>query len=271
MTATMRVPSPAQAVVNRGAVLHLAGDLAGAEAAYREGLEVDADNPVAHANLAFLLAVQDRHEEAREHFHHALALDPTAAATWANAGITELWLGNVEAGVDALLRAVRLDPDYAHAWDSLGRVFAARGAWADAEEAWRSAVVADPDVEDAFVSLATAIAAQERVADAADVLRDAARRFPESVRVAAQLGAVCLVRQDWGSAADALARALELDPDDPGARFHAGLLALLVGAPEEAAPHFEAVAAAPEGTPHRHEARALLTQLAATSAPAPAP
>jgi len=253
---------PSVAAGNRGALAHLAGDLDGAEAAYREALDLDPQNATALANLAYLLAATARHAEAAECYRQALALDPTRAQFWANAGVTELWLGRVDSGVDALWRAVRLDPGLAHAWDALGRVGAAQGDWAGAEDAWRSALAADEDDEDHWVSLAAAVAAQggERVGEAAAILRAACVEFPDSARVHTQLAAMCLVRQDYGSASEALGRALALAPGDPAARFHAGLLSLACGAPDDAAAHLEFVAATPNR--HRDEAAALLARLA---------
>src|SRR4051794_33021494 len=103
--------SAARVLVNRGAVRLSEGDIKGAEALYREAIEVDDSNPTAHANLGYLLALTDRHDEAIEESEQAISLDPLRSAPWAHLGMSQLAIGKVEPGLASLSSAVRLDPE----------------------------------------------------------------------------------------------------------------------------------------------------------------
>lgn len=95
--------------------------------------------------------------------------------------------------------------------------------------------------------------------EAVRVLHRATSVAPESARAWTQLGVVALVRQDHGTAGEALLRALDLDPDNPEARFHLAVLHVLVGAAEEAREALLALIR--ERTEFAAEARGLLARL----------
>jgi Tfp pilus assembly protein PilF len=58
----------------------LLGDLSGAEAAYRESLRVDPDNPDTHLQLGHLLRLRGAAASAEAAYRAALAIDPNFAA-----------------------------------------------------------------------------------------------------------------------------------------------------------------------------------------------
>ena len=58
----------------------LLGDLAGAEAAYRESLRVEPDNPDTHLQLGHLLRLRGAAASAEAAYRAALAIDPNFAA-----------------------------------------------------------------------------------------------------------------------------------------------------------------------------------------------
>jgi Flp pilus assembly protein TadD len=226
--------SPAKPLVNRGGLRLAQGDVDGAEALYREAIALDPANATAHANLGYVLALRELHDEAIAEAEEGLALEPDRSAPWAHMGMSLIATGRVNDGLEALSRAVRLDPKNHFAWDAMGRTLLALGRLDEAEIAWASAVAGKPDDEDLLISLATALAAQDRTFEAVRVLHRATRVAPASPRVWVQLGVVSLVRQDHGTAGEALLRALDLDPTDGEARYHLALLHVLMGASDEA-------------------------------------
>lgn len=58
------------------------GDLAGAEAAYRQSLSLNAKVADTHLQLGHLLKILQRHDEAIEAYSHATELDPSLGAAW---------------------------------------------------------------------------------------------------------------------------------------------------------------------------------------------
>jgi Flp pilus assembly protein TadD len=251
--------SPAKGTVNRGALRLAEGDVDGAETMFREAIDLDPANPTAHANLGYVLALTERHEEAIRESEEALAREPDRSGPWAHIGISRLALGEIDAGLSALSRAVRLDPRNHFAWHAMGRVLLALGRAKEAELAWASAVAARPNDVDLLIGLAVVLSAQGRTGEAVHVLHRATSIAPDSSRAWTQLGVASILNHDHGTAGDALLNALELDPDEADARFHLALLHVLVGAIDEAVIALTALAAADsEIAP---EARALLGRL----------
>ena len=99
--------SPAKVIVNRGALRLARGDVDGAEALYREAISVDPGNPTAHANLGYVLALTDRHDEAMGEAEEALAIEPGRSAPWAHLGMSQPSVSEAIASLEQTLR-VRL-------------------------------------------------------------------------------------------------------------------------------------------------------------------
>src|SRR5690606_16991325 len=74
-------PGDAAAHNDLGNLLLLAGDHAGAEAAYRQAVELAPERAPYHQNLALLLQQIDRPAQAQHHYRRVVELDPTNA--WA--------------------------------------------------------------------------------------------------------------------------------------------------------------------------------------------
>jgi Flp pilus assembly protein TadD len=173
--------------------------------------------------------------------------------------MAQVAMGQVEEGLASLHRAVRLEPGHRFAWDAIGRTLLALDRPDDATTAWAAALETAPDDVDLLVALAVALAAADRTGEALRVLHRATEVAPHSARAWVQLGVVALLRQDHGTAGEALLTALDLDPDDPHARFHLALLHVLVGAVAEARAALADLAAG--GGSCADEARALLARL----------
>ncbi|KRB43019.1 hypothetical protein ASD90_21770 [Terrabacter sp. Root181] len=235
------------------------GDVEGAESLFREAIAVDPRNPIAHANLGYVLALTDRHTEAIDESEQALALEPERTAPWAHIGMSRLALGEISAGLSALSQAVRLDPRNHFAWHALGRALLALGRAEEAERAWASAVAVRPNDVDLLIGLAVALSVGGRTGEAVHILHRATAQAPRSSRVWTQLGVASLVNHDHGTAGEALLNAIELDPDDLDARFHLALLHVLVGAVDEAVTALTGLAVG--DTQVASEARALLARI----------
>ena len=111
------------------------------EALWRDTL---ARNPAAwcaHANLGWILAGQQKYDQAREH----------------------------------LVRSLELNPDNAQAHSNLGRVLSLQGLSGDAEPHFQAALTLKPSDADIRKSYAAALAGQGRRAEAVQQLREALR------------------------------------------------------------------------------------------------
>jgi len=161
-----------------GVARHQHGDLDGAAAAYRRGLELDGSyvlvlNNLAVAelhqgrvkpaeqllrraleggratadvarNLALLLQRAGRHGEAVETFRVAVQADDAAAPAWAGLGAALMEGGDASGARDALVRAVELDPDLAEARYNLAFALSALGDYEGALRETRHALEKSP-------------------------------------------------------------------------------------------------------------------------------
>ena len=145
---------------------HLDGDLAAAEALYREIILADPREPQAKHYLGFLLQQTDRLPEAFEQLTSAIALDDRHAEWHFNLGIVLSRQGLVAAAVDAFSRAIAIDPDKYFYWTNLGALFELNQEWARAEQCYKMATNIDPNCPDAFYLLSALCLKLERFPEA---------------------------------------------------------------------------------------------------------
>jgi adenylate cyclase len=98
-------------------------DKARAEQLLLEAIERDANRPMAHYAMGMLRRVQNRLTDAQIDFQTAIGLDRNNARAFYQLGVTLLWLGQPQAGIPYIEKAVRLnphDPNRANFYASLG-------------------------------------------------------------------------------------------------------------------------------------------------------
>ena len=93
-------------------------------AAWRRAVDEAPESSVAHTSLANGLQLVGRRAEARDHFAHAVALDPTNATAWLSEA--SLWIldGEVRTARDRLEEALRHVPDHVGLIHTLARLLA---------------------------------------------------------------------------------------------------------------------------------------------------
>jgi tetratricopeptide (TPR) repeat protein len=101
-------PTLADAHINLGRLLHLAGEQGLAEPHYREAVRLDPDDPVPHHNLGVLLEEQGRKDEAVHAYRQAVLRDPDFADAHCNLGLLLAALGRREEAMRHLMAARRL-------------------------------------------------------------------------------------------------------------------------------------------------------------------
>jgi len=102
-------PGLADAHVNLGRLLHIAGELGRAEPQYREAVRLDPDDPTPHFNLGVLLEELGRREEAVHAYRQAILRDPDFADAHCNLGLLLEALGRRQEAVRHLMAARKLN------------------------------------------------------------------------------------------------------------------------------------------------------------------
>lgn len=183
----------ADAEVARGQQLEDAGDLQGAEAAFRAAIAADPAYPRAHLNLGNALQKQRR-------------------------------LADAEA---AQREAVRIDEAYVPAWFNLASILVEQARWADARAVLERVRTLKPDLADAEVMIALTHEGDGDLVRACEALERALVLQPQLAGAWANLGSLLVQRKMPVEGEKALRRALELDPSLGAA--HAGIAEIEMG------------------------------------------
>ena len=183
----------ADAEVARGQQLEDAGDLQGAEAAFRAAVAAAPDYPRAYLNLGNALQKQRR-------------------------------LADAEA---VQREAVRIDEAYVPAWFNLASILVEQARWTDARAALERVRTLKPDFADAEVVLAMTHEGEGDLVRACEALERAAAIQPQLAGAWANLGSLLVQRKMPAEGEKALRRALELDPSLGAA--HAGIAEIEMG------------------------------------------
>ncbi|MEN3031369.1 methyltransferase domain-containing protein [Chromobacterium amazonense] len=146
--------------------LHLAGEAAAAEAAYRALLDDDAVGVAACHWLGFLLLQQERLADAYALLSRAVANDGSHAEWHFNLGLASARLHRGGEAIAAMRTAIALDPSRYCYWTHLGALLTQAEQEGEAESALRQAVSLDPQCPDAYYLLRDALLPQQRYAEA---------------------------------------------------------------------------------------------------------
>ena len=146
-----------EARVSQALSMLQAGRLFESEAIYRE-LLADGRNSAGLANnLASILLVTNRHQEALPLLESALSINPDFPEAHLNMGVFCQVEHRLGAAMDSFRRAIRLRPDYKEAWYNLARLLHCQGRLRYSVNAYKRALAIDPSYLQASVSLSLAL------------------------------------------------------------------------------------------------------------------
>jgi tetratricopeptide (TPR) repeat protein len=194
----------APGILEKAKALQRQGDLAGAEAGYRQVLTKEPDHVEALNNLGNVLRGLKRPDEAVDCLRRALALKAGHPAILTNLGLALGDLRQFEEAMECHRRAVLADPELAPTHNNLGLSLKALGRLPEAEASFRRALALKPDFAEALNNLGNVLRARERFEEAAAVYR----------------------------------RAIEVKPGYPDAHYNLANTLRNLGRPEEGARHF---------------------------------
>ena len=148
---------------------------------------------------------------------------PESAEAHRLLGIALRFLGRIDETRSALERATELDPASALAWTAVADLEAGLQSWAATVTALETAFGLDPDSRDLRFRLGGALMNAGDLDRAAEVLGE----LPDDAGAQYQLGMIALNRGRNEEAIAHLERVLELDPEGPNAELARGMLTAL--------------------------------------------
>jgi tetratricopeptide (TPR) repeat protein len=202
----------AKSAVLEGLAHHQAGRLPEAEAAYRQALAVDPDQPDALNLLGALAQHFGHNDDAVTLIERAIAVGPPAAETHNNLANALMAQGRIDAAVDAYTRSIELKPGAAVTHNALGAALMAQGDTARAITSFRRASELDPADAEAAGNLGRACLTLGRLDDAAPAFLQVTRLRPDNAGGHANLGMCLLDNSRFQAAEAAFRRALQCDP-----------------------------------------------------------
>ena len=154
---------PATLVVLLGALTwQQAGIYRDLETLWRDTLAKNPGCWLAHNNLGLLLRNQGRIEEAMEHYHQAIQINPNYAESLNNLGVALADKGWFDEAIENYRKAIQINPNYSDALSNLGVALAAQGRFDEAIENQRKAIQINPNSSGAPNNLAWILATSSK-------------------------------------------------------------------------------------------------------------
>jgi tetratricopeptide (TPR) repeat protein len=185
-----------------------------------------AEHPLA-ADLIILgnaYRVVGRHDEGRQCFERAIALEPGHEEAWYGLGLIDSFDGLLDRALESFAEAIRVNPDFASAHRELGQVLWQRDELEAAEEHVRTALRLKGQDAWAHAYLGCILSARERVEEAEAPFRAALEIWPDSTLFHCYLGQVLRKLDRDREAEREFKAALALDTSDYLANLRLGQL-----------------------------------------------
>jgi Flp pilus assembly protein TadD len=218
---------------------HQNGDLARAEAIYRQILTTVPNQPDA-LHLLGMVAVQNgKYREAVNLIGQAVRLVPNIAVFQIHFGMALAGDGQWEAAIAAFRRTVSLDPKAADGWARLGDALCEMGQLAEAETAVTKALELAVDSAEPHSTMGKVMYGKGNLVEAHRSFRQAVAISPEFAVGCNSLGQTLKELGHLDEAMFWCRRAVELSPNYAEAHWNIGLMLLLSGDLENGWPEFE--------------------------------
>ena len=215
----------ADALIAEGNALEDAGDLAQAEARYRDAVEAAPSHARAHLNLGIVLAARDDAEGAVAAYATVLAIEPAHPFGNYNYARLALLRGDTAKAETLVAAALRANPDFPQALIVQSNVLEALGKSRQAIAALRAALALQPEDAAGWSSLASMLDGAGDTEEAIAAIRAALRLQPRDAGGWFNLASMLHKTARSDEAEEALARALEDEPDNlAGLELSVGIL-----------------------------------------------
>jgi len=216
--------------------LHLLGvidyqqqDYAAAETLIRQAIAIKPEQAGPYSNLGLVLQDQQRYEEALLCFAQAIKLQPGHAEAHNNHGNALRSLRRYEAALTSYEQALRLKPDYAVAYSNRGNVLQNLKRYDEALLSYEQALRYQPDYADAHNNLAHALRYLNRTEDALASCVRALQLRPDYAEAFLNAGNLLQDLQRYQEALAPYQRAQQLQADYAEAHLNEGLCRLTLG------------------------------------------
>jgi Flp pilus assembly protein TadD len=205
---------------------------------WREVLQFQPANYLAHNNLGHLLIKSDQIPEGIVELQAAVASNPDYEIAFNNLGVALMRASRDKEAIESLKHALKINPDYADAWQNLGNALKNVGRLPEAIENIGHALRLKPYDAEAHNNMGVALAASGRIPQAIEHFREAVRLNPTDVKTLVNLGKLLDEVGDSDEAYNQFAQALQLQPNRADVHSYLGAILGKAGRTSEAIEHF---------------------------------
>lgn len=226
--------------------------------------EVPTQHDATTGVVAIMAAGIDAHrrgalDEARKLYLQALERDPACADAWHLVGVLVQQMGDPQASIQFIARAIELSPKQAMYYSNLATALFNLRRVEEALDLYRQALALDPGFADAAYNMGNTLAWLERDDEAIQAYRQAITAQPALTRAHFGLGQLFFALNLEREAVTAYRRAVESDPRCSQAQFALGRSLLNLGDVDGSLTHYRSFKAAlPESSLLKHSAAELL-------------
>jgi tetratricopeptide (TPR) repeat protein len=153
-----------------------------AREAFERAIAIDSTLTDAHFFIGNTYFGEKKFAEAVPHYEKSVALDPTRAAAHVNLGQALIQSGKITRGIEVLEQAVALRPEDNKTRLYLAQSLASQTQWTKAIRQYQAILDAEPDNADALRGMGYCLLSQERYGDAINVLAKANTIEPGNVQ-----------------------------------------------------------------------------------------
>jgi tetratricopeptide (TPR) repeat protein len=136
-------PTTATSLVTQGLKAQLSSDPATAEQDYRQAIQLDPNNDIAHFDLGTVYDEQGQKAQAEQEYQLALVIAPNFTDALFNLAVDTAG-SNAPSAEELYSKVVSIDPGFAAAWLNLGFTLSSQGKLAEAKVDWAKAVAIEP-------------------------------------------------------------------------------------------------------------------------------
>ena len=231
-----------QETLNLGVQYHQAGKLGEAEAAYRQILAVNPQQPDALNLLGALAGQVGKYEQAMDLIRRASTIEPNRAEFHANMGIVHAAQGQRAQAAQCFLRAVHLEPRRGEYYFRLGSVHLEMGNYDNSLACFELAASLDNGQPAAHNAMGITHRYKGNLDAAIGWYGQALALQPEFAEAANNLAEALIAKGESGRAIEAARHALKVKPDFTQALNNLGNALRLAGRPDEAVATYQKVA-----------------------------
>lgn len=223
------------------------GKLEEAARLFEKALQIRPDDPDLLNNLGATLKDCGEIDQAETCFRHALSANPEHCEATLNLGMLLIRRKRFEAAEDCLRRALEIRPESATPYSALGALCQQRGQLHEAEAWLREALEHAPDLAEAAANLGDVLQGLDQLDEAESWCRRALDLNPNLANALNTLGTIYRKRNLLDAAKVSYQKALLVNPHYAPASVNLGILALTCGPLDEAESYFrDAIALDPQ-------------------------